>query len=257
MKKFATICMVLTAVTGFAIQNVEAAPASTSLALTTDSSLTIFVSTLSGATTGSATSFLTGTIDATIDDASPISSTAEITDAEIDLSDDSLFLDLSLFGGVEAALIGVGINSMTSNGGMTLNNTSGVNPFTYTFDPGENNLDATINEGLLTYNGTGALGGILGMGTFDFAADNLDFSLGPVGQIGLLTQNQNGATVDVTVSVPVSFSDQIATDPVTIDVFITGAFVATGQYIIPEPSTLVLLGLAGLGLVPVWRRLRK
>ncbi len=163
---------------------------------------------------------------------------------------------MDAFGGIEAAIIGIGVNGFTTNGPVALNNTSGVNPFTYTFDPGENDLDVTIDEGFLTYNGTGPLGGIIGMGTFDFNADQLSFTMGSVGQIGLVTQNQTANTVDVSVSVPVSFNTLITTDPVTIDVFITGAIVSTGSYIIPEPSTLVLLGLAGFGLVPLWGRMR-
>ncbi len=258
MKKFAALSITLAAVLGFGIQNANAASVSPTLTLTTDSSLTVFVSTLGGATTGSLVSQLSGTLDVTIDDQTPVSSTISVDDGEIDLSDDSLFLDLSLFGGVDAATIGLGVNAITSDTVALTNTSGGLNPFTSTFDPGAGTgLAATIDEGVLTYNGTGPLGGILGMGTFDFTTDNLSFTLGSVGQIGLLTQNQTGNTVDVTVSVPVSFIDQIATDPVTIDITLTGAIVATGQYIIPEPSTLVLLGLAGLGLVPAWRRIRK
>ncbi len=257
MKKFGIAFAAFVAVAGFGLV-AKAAPIGTTLTLTTDSSLTVFVSTLGGATTGALTTAASGTADVTFDDAAPPSSTIEITDAEVDLADGSIFLDLSLFGGVEAALIGAGINTLTTDAAALTETAPLGNPFTSTFDPGAGTgLTASIDEGALTYNGTGALGGILGMGTFDFATDPLSFSLGSVGQIGLVTQSQSGTLVDVTVSVPVSFSDQIATDPVTIDVVVSGQLILTGSYIIPEPSTLVLLGLAGLGLVPVWRRIRK
>jgi len=38
----------------------------------------------------------------------------------------------------------------------------------------------------------------------------------------------------------------------------SGVIVATGSYttIVPEPSTAVLLGIAVVGLIPLWRRLR-
>jgi len=100
--------------------------------------------------------------------------------------------------------------------------------------------------------------------------DPVVVTISPLGQIGLVTQDVTvtGDTivVDVVVSAPLDFAFDILITPglstvipeFTIDFDFSGALVATGSYttIIPEPSTLVLLGIAIAGMIPLWRRLR-
>ncbi len=271
MKKLSLTCMALAAMVAFG-QTAKAAPVSTQLTLTGASGVNLFISTLGGAVTADIPFDITGTIDITLEDQidDGVSGTATtaiaLDDAAIDLSDQSLNLSLGFLGGVEGEITGAGINQLSSNGNIPLTNTNPTDPFTYTFDPGGGSpTSITIDEGLFTYLGTGPVGGLLGSGTLDFASDPIAAELGPVGQIGLVTQDigaqvGNTVTVDVVVSAPLTFADTLLTDPVTLDVDLSGALVATGFYtyvIIPEPSTLVLLGIAFVGLVPVWRRLRK
>ncbi len=255
MRRLVLIGLLLAAVLGYGQRGAVAELAE--FRLTTDSSLNIFVETLAGASTGSMTVGMSGEFEALIDDPFP-GDTLQIQFTpfdRIELGDGSLLLDLALFGDVELGFGSGAINTLSTNGEVDLTLTNPVNPFTFTFDPGENDLDGAVDEGLLTYNGTGALGGIIGAGTIDFSSNPINFSMGSIGQVGLLTQRVPHTLVDMTVSIPISFTTQVLTDPVTLNVTVTGAIVATGRFV-PEPSTAVLLGIATLGLLPLWRRLR-
>ncbi len=255
-------------------QSAKAAPVSTQLTLTDDAEVDLFISTLGGAVTALLPFEIDGTIDVTLDMAisgplgSPVDNTTGLSldGAAISLSDQTLDLNLAFLGGVEGEIVDAEINQLSSDGIIPTTNTNPTNPFEYTFDPGGAGAgtDLAIDSGVLTYLGTGPVGGLLGSGTLDFASDPVSATLDSVGQIGLVTQDvvaQVGdtVTVNVIVSAPLTFMDTILTDPVTLDVDLSGALVATGfyTYIVPEPSTFVLLGVALLGLIPMWRRLRK
>ncbi len=244
----------------------RAAPVSLTLSLTTDSSIDVLLSTLNGLVEGSTSFALSGTLDAQLDDAiDDLAATNDTTsiqllDAAIDLSDETLVIDLGLLGGVEVFYQDLGINQLDSGGPLSLTTVNPVDPFAYTLDPGENGFSATIDEGFLSFTGTGNIGQTLGINSAPIAPTTLTF--GSLGQVAALTQDVtvNGQTVsvDVRLSMPVTFDvEAIATDPTTVDITITGLFVATGSYttVIPEPSTLILVGLAALGMLPLGRRL--
>ena len=149
---------------------------------------------------------------------------------------------------------------------ITIRSINSTNPFEYSFDPGGLPTEITIDEGVFTYLGTGGVNAIWGSGTIDFSTNPLSSTIDPVGQIGLVTQHavlSDGFTY-VTVSAPLSFVDEIVTvvygneglDSLEIRLQFEhhGSFVATGKYLIPEPSTVVLLGIALVGLIPLWRK---
>lgn len=269
MKKISHTCVVLAAMVAFG-QTVQAAPVSTTLTLTGAAGANLFIAAIGGAVTALIPFDITGTINVTFDN--PIqpgfpsgSDTTGIalTGANIDLSDESLELSLGFLGGVSGAIVGAGINVLDSNGYIPLTNTDAADPFEYSFDPGGGSpTELSIDQGLFTYLGTGPLGGALGSGTVDFGADPVGALIPSIGQVGLVTQDLvvigNGATTYVVVSAPLTFSDTILTDPIDVDVDLSGALFATGFYTyVPEPSSFVLLGIAIVGLIPMWRRLRK
>lgn len=263
MKKLAIVCLTLAAVVASGKTTV-AAPGYANLTLTTDSSVNLFVSALSGTVTALVPFDLSGSIDITANAALTSPSFNDTTGlafsgADISLSDQTVNLAAGFLGGISAEVTGAGINSLTSNGYIPLNSTSGSPPFTYSFDPGAGSpTQIGIDEGLFTYLGTGPVGGVLGSGTVDFGADPVTADIPSVGQIGLVTQSfaSSANVVYITVSAPITFADSLLTDPVSVDVDLTGVIVATG-FFVPEPSSVVLLGIAILGLIPMWRRIRK
>ncbi len=246
----------------------QAAPVSLQLTLTNDSSLELFIDTLSGLATSSVSFDLSGTVDITLDDAiddiSVTNDTSSISfdDATIVLSDETFDLSLGVLGGVEGEFFGLTINTLNSNGPIPITPTGLLDPFPYTFDPGGGSpTQLAIDEGTWTYLGTGSIGGIPpGPITFEFGSNPIEATVNPVGQIGLVTQDATltGTTlvVDVVVSTPITFSDALITDPTEVNNTFSGAIVATGSYttIVPEPTSLVLLGIAAAALIPLWRR---
>ncbi len=258
MKKHIALLLTAVAILGFTTNQAKAAPVSLTLTLTTDAGMDLLIS-AAVVLTGSAGFDFTGTIDIVLDDAiddlagTNDTTSFEFVGAAIAISDESLVIPSI----IDSEFIGVGINTLTSNGPIPLTTSVPVNPFAYTFDPGAGSPTTFgLDVGLLTYSG-------LASGTFDFGTDPLLGDLGPVGQIGFVTQDVtitgNTIVVDVTVSAPLTFNSNITTDPLPIDVDLSGAIVATGSYttIIPEPSSIVLLGIALVGMIPVWRRMRK
>lgn len=277
MRNLSFTCLALTAMVAFGqtAQTAQAASVPIQLTLTDDAGANLFIAAIGGVVTASIPFDISGTIDVSLDEAISgnlvpdelVNNTTGIalTGADIDLSDESLSLSLGLLGGVDGAIVGAGINTLDSNGNIALTTTNPTNPFEYSFDPGGGNpTSLAIDQGQFTYLGFGPLGGALGSGTIDFSSEPVEAELPSLGQIGLVTQDVvaqigNTVTVDVVVSAPLTFSDTILTDPIDVTVDLSGALVATGfyTYIVPEPSTLVLLGIAFVGLIPMWRRLRK
>jgi len=271
MKKLSIPCLALAAIIAFG-QTTKAAPVSLTLNLTTDTELNLFIFVLGGIGTANIPFDLTGsidvTLDAAIDDLAGTNDTTSISldDAAIDFSDESVSdIICGFIGHLRIGFSGLGINSLSSNGGIALTTTSSTDPFESTFDPGGGSPTAlSIDEGAFSYLGIGAIGGLIGFGTIEFATNPGVATVSPVGQIGLVTQDVTvtGDTivVDVVVSAPLDFAFDILilSDSVTFELDFSGALVATGSYttIVPEPSTLVLLGIATAGMIPLWRRLR-
>jgi len=268
MKKLSITCMALAAVFSFG-QTAKAAPVSLALTLTTDSGVTLFISAIGGAISDVIPFDMSGTIDVTFDDAiddpAGTNDTTSISfdDAAIDLSDEPLLLEFGFLGNVQGGFTGMGINTFSSNSPIPLTTSVASDPFEYTFDPGGGSpTELEIDEGLFTYIGTGALGVTHGS-SLGFSIDPAAQTFVPVGQIGLVTQDMtltgNTLVVDVVVSAPLSFTGAILTDPLALDTDFSGVLIATGSYttIVPEPSAVVLLGIAAAGLIPLWRRLRR
>ncbi len=268
MKKLSIMCMALAAVFSFG-QTAKAAPVSLALTLTTDSGVTLFISTLGGAVSTVVPFVVVGTIDVTFDDAiddpAGTNDTTSISfdGAAIDLSDESFALDLGFLGSLPGESTGLGINSFSSNGSIGLTTSVASDPFAYTFDPGGGSpTELAFDAGNLTFTPTLPAAHPPPI-VIDFSTDPLAGNVDPVGQIGLVTQDLtltgNTLVVDVLVSVPLSFVGVILTDPLVVDTDFNGVLIATGSYttIVPEPSTVVLLGIAAAGLVPLWRRLRR
>lgn len=264
MRKLTLVCLAVAAIVS-SDTSTNAAPVNLQLTLTTDSAGTFVLSFLGGVVTSSVPFDFSGSIDVTIDDSLDAdlindSTGIAITGANINIADVTVDVDASFLGGLIGEFIGVEINTLTSNGNIPLTTTVPANPFEYTFDPGGGApTQLSIDDGLFTYIGTGPAGGVDGIGVFDFSTDPIDATLGSVGQFGMVTQAAvvSDGLVYVTVSAPITFSDFLATDPATVGADLSGTLVATGVYPIPEPSTVVLLGIAIVGLLPLWRRLRK
>ncbi len=280
MKKLSIPCLALAAIVAFG-QTTKAAPVSLTLNLTTDTELNLFVTFLEGIRSANVPFDLTGSIDVTLDDAiDDLAGTNDTTsisldDAAIDFSDESVsdFINEIAFSHGPIGFTGLGINSLSSIGDISLTTTSPTDPFESTFDPGGGSPTAlSIDEGAFSYMVTGPLSVLFGSGTIEFATDPGVATVSPVGQLGLVTQDVTvtGDTivVDVVMSAPLDFAFDILITPglstvnpdsvFTFELDFSGVIVATGSYttIIPEPSTLVLLGIATAGMIPLWRRLR-
>ncbi len=266
MKRFIIACLLLAGFVSYGNSS-QAVPIPTQLTLTGASGANLFITALNGTVTATIPFDITGTLDLTIDGFDKQSffdgnSTYLAFDrADIQLSDESLNPSLGFLGGVSGSITGAGIKTLDSNGNIPLTRTNQADPFEYTFDPGGGFPTAlSIDQGLFTYNGTGPVGGLLGSGTVDFSSDPVAATLGSLGQVGLVTQDVylagNSVIVDVVVSAPLTFADTILTDPVEVGVDLSGVLVATGTYVfVPEPSTIVLMSIALVVLMPLRRRL--
>ncbi len=275
MKKFSFLSVLSTSLL-LGSSTAKAAPVEVVLTLTSDSGVELFVETFDFAVTSITPLDWTGTMNVILDDEEPPSSTIAFNGSDIDWSDETLFLDLGLFGGVDAALVNMNIN-ITSTGAVPITPAGGGPPFDGTFDPSDSSLgnvtSGVIDEGALTFFGTGGLGGVLGEGTIDFSEDNLNFDLPePQPNISMISQSAKNFIgsgggfetfeVDVLLTMPLQVFDTITTDPVDINYTVEGTIFATGSYqiveqIIPEPSTFVLLGVGAMAMVPLMRRWRQ
>lgn len=263
MKKITFVCLAVAALVS-SDKSTGAAPVNFELTLTTNSSADMVLYILSGAITASIPMDLSGTISATFDDAIGQdevndSTGISLSGADINLSDVTYDIDGFLIGGILVGFAGAEINTLDTNGYLPLSTTSPVNPFEYTFDPGGGSpTEIAVDAGVFTYLGTGPANGLIGSGTADFSTNPIAAEMDPVGQIGMVTQQAvlSEGHVFVTVSAPITFVDVVQTDPFEIYFGLEGFVVATGMYPIPEPSTVVLLGIAIVGLIPLWRRLR-
>ena len=241
-----TVLGALVALTFFVAASSHAAAINTTLTLTPNSNLNVQVSVV-GTTTVSDDfdSALTGTINTDIDWADtgggPEATGLTINTANIDVADGSLSIDIGIPGSpLNLSFDGVG---MTAFGPPTI-------PL------GGGNFDAIGS--VLAFND--------GVANFDiliFAIDDsFDFAADPaVGVLPSTTVNViEVATADpnktlVTLTIPIDVSLTLAESPLFVTSQLTGVIEATGiKMMIPEPGTMVLIGIGLLGLAPIVRR---
>lgn len=170
----------------------------------------------------------------------------QIAAGEVDLSDVALSLNLGFLGAVDAG--GTGLGASLSSG--IVLPTSAM-PGMGTYDLGGAVL--SLDQGMITYNGTGPLGGALGSGSFNFeGADAVDFPL-PSGTLATVKTDVGGG---VTVTIPINVTTTVLTDPIDVTAILNGQIVLTGIKV-PEPGTLVLIGMGAVAMIPVIRRRRR
>ena len=254
MKKLSIACVALATVVAACGQPLQAAPASFVATLAPGSQMSLFVSAFGGFTALIPID-VTGTVDVILDDAiddpalTNDTTLISLVDATIDITDQTTTVNP---GPVTIELNGAGINALDSNGPIATTSLSPVN-YEYVFDPGGGTpTDISIDEGsILLDTGVGSI-------SRDFLADPFVAIIAPLGPIGFLTQNVSviggNIVVDVVISLPITLAEMDSgTSP--IDVSIEGVLIATGSYttVVPEPSTLVLLGISMIGLIPLLR----
>ena len=109
-----------------------------------------------------------------------------------------------------------------------------------------------LNSGSFEAHGTGLLGTLFSPVTIDLATDPITGTGDATGTLVISSPTIVGdlAIYGVTLTFPVNFSQQVySQDPATVDIAATGTMKATGQFsqVTPEPATLALLALGGLG----------
>lgn len=205
--------------------------------------LSLKLTTLSGAVTGEAKATLSGNAAADLDGSGILS----LLSGSALLSDEQLNLSLGFLGNVAAGLQSVAAGLPTG-----VVNPTGSTATTYTYDLGGTTL--FLNGGVITYSGSGPVGALLGSGSFDFNTDPLSFPIPNGVAIATLTLGPGSPNnTPVTLDIPLNVSTIVTTDPIQIDAALNARIVLTGVRI-PEPGTMVLMGLGLIGLVPVVRR---
>lgn len=175
----------------------------------------------------------------------------EVTGSNIAMNDSSMVIDLGAFGGsLSFSLSGAQLNATTDPQVLV------GGPANFSFDLGSANY--ILNAGTLSYVGAGTLGGSFGSDSLDLTLQPLATSLlTPTGGLLETVFDELTKQVFVTLTLPVESSGPFEFGNVEAQLSMTGVIVATGVYVVPEPTGLVLLGLAGLGLIPALRRHRK
>ncbi|MBX7166138.1 MAG: PEP-CTERM sorting domain-containing protein [Pirellulales bacterium] len=240
----------------------QAAPLAASLTVP-NSTLLLSVDAL-GAITATANLSLTGTQGIELNDDFPVATKLTLGGGSLAIADNSLTLDLGALGSIGAGLVGAVISGFRSDGQLPLQFT-GVDSFA--FDPGDDTdpTETILDVGLLTYQGTGPFGSLLGDGTIDFSSYGARFLLYSIGPLGTLTRSVVGTsggmtTYGLALAAPISTERIQLDDPAPDGIFIQlqGMLFATGTYVVavPEPSTICLVGLGLLALIPFVRRPR-
>jgi len=231
------------------------------MSLTVDSSqstINLTLAAIGGAATGAVNTTVSGTIagDLVVNPVGPNFSPGDLSIqtinvnldvTQVGLTNGSLSISLGFLGSVDAQTFGVGA-TLDSNGAITPG-VAGVP--TSTYDPNGSTL--TLNVGVITYKGSGGVGGLLGSGTFDFTSSPTSVGIPSAPNSVSLTVSQNPGPKSITLIIPLSVTTTVVTDPVDVTANVAGVIVATG-FLVPEPGTLVLLGIAAAGLVPVIRK---
>jgi len=232
-----------------------AAPVSTTLRIVDSGPSASFISigleALGGLITSDITTFISGEFHVTMDNVGVQTLSLTIDNASLALSDVNVNIDLGFLGGVAGELTGTTL-SMSGVPHAQLPHSAGMTSF---FDLGGDTI--SIDSGLLTYEGTGSIGGVLGSGTLDLAVSPLGFELPSGATIRILESAVSPTKNNVTLLVPLSIpSTTLVTDPIDVSASLTALLIATGMTIVPEPGSLVLLGIGVVGLLTVLARRR-
>ncbi|MFO0949270.1 MAG: PEP-CTERM sorting domain-containing protein [Planctomycetota bacterium] len=144
------------------------------------------------------------------------------------------------------------------------NITSGVLPMggpNYNWTFGTTSQTLGLSQGRIDYAGSGSIGGALGTGTFDLVGETSANQGTSPGSLVLVGPTTN-ATATLTIPLRIRFAQTIlgedtpdTTDDIFVDLLLAGQLVAVA--VVPEASSLVLLGLGGVVVGIVGHRRRK